>query len=230
GKMGLSPSQTAAGGTPTMEIEDAPAQGLDLIDDLNNVAGPLTGEWLPLAVVAIVGIVVFWIAWRLLKRRRGRLRRLEPDLTINVAALGTAGPPAGGFVLEHYNLPMRLAALVVAPAGRAHPLPPREQLGQVFEAIVPGLAQVVVMHDTLVRCWPEQLSTTGFAHSFFRHAKLPGDGGKGTHWSSAAGVAKVGGQSVMVGLVMRSELSNTLGQTIIERETKWLDLLRVKPP
>jgi len=202
----------------------------ELLDTLGDATGPLAGEALRYTIVVLVVILAFWVVWKLLKRRRGRLRRLEPDLTINVAALGTAGPPAGGFVLEHYNLPMRLAALVVAPAGRAHPLPPREQLGQVFEAIVPGLAQVVVMHDTLVRCWPEQLSTTGFAHSFFRHARVPGDGGKGTQWCSAAGVAKVDGQSVMVGLVMRSELSNTLGQTIVEHETKWLDLLRVKPP
>jgi len=202
----------------------------DLIDKLKNAAGPLAADLLICAIVVILGVVVLSVVWRLLRRRRGKLPRVEPDLTINVEALGTAGPPPGAPVLEHYNVPMRLAAAVVAPAGRARRLPPREQFGGVFEALVPGLAQVVVMHDTLVRRWPEQLSTSGFAHAFFRHVRLPGDGGKGTHWCSAAGVARFQGQPVMVGLVMRSELCNTLGQTIVERETKWLDILRVKSP
>jgi len=191
--------------------------------------GPLSGDWLIYVVAAIAAVVALWIVWRLVRRRRGRLPRAEVDLTIDVASLGTAGPPRGAPVLEHYNVPMRLAAIVVAPAGRDRRLPPWGELGVVFEAIVPGLAQVVMTHHTLVRCWPQQLSITGFGHSFFRHARLPGDGGKGTHWCSAAGVAKLQGQPVMAGLVMRSELPNSLGQVIIEHETKWLDVLRVKP-
>jgi len=152
----------------------------------------------------------------------------EPVLTIDVAALGTGGPPPDGPVLEHYNVPVRLAAIVVAPAGRARALPPPEQLDAVFEAIVPGLSRVVAAHGPLVRRWPEQLSSTGFAHSFFRHAKLPGDGGKGTPWCSAAGTAKMHGQPVMAGLVMRSDEPNSLGQLVVEHETKWLDVLRIR--
>lgn len=190
--------------------------------------GPLAGDWLIYVVAAIAAVVVLWIVWRLVRRRRGRLPRAEVDLTIDVASLGTAGPPRGVPVLEHYNVPMRLAAIVLAPAGRDRQLPAWGELGVVFEAIVPGLAQVVMTHRTLVRCWPPQLSITGFGHSFFRHAKLPGDGGKGTHWCSAAGVAKLQGQPVMAGLLMRSELPNSLGQVIVEHESKWLDVLRVK--
>jgi len=213
-----------------MENEVEQIQPGDLVDKLKDAAGPLAGEWLPYAVMAIVGLVVLLILLRLFKRRLGRLPRPEVDLTIDVASLGTSGPPPGAPELEHYNVPMRLAAIVVAPAGRAGRLPPPGQLGDVFEAIVPGLAQVVATHNTLVRCWPEQLSSSGFAHVLFRHAKLPGDGGKGTCWCSAAGVAKIGAQSVMVGLVMRSQLPNSLSQTIVEHEAKWLDILRVKPP
>jgi hypothetical protein len=213
-----------------MENELDELQPGDLIDNLTNAAGPLVGELLPALVTLVIAIVVLYVVWRLVRRRRGRLPLVEPDLGIDVASLGTWGPPPGAPVLEHYNVPVRLAAIVVAPAGRARRLPPPEQLGGVFEAIVPGLADVVATHDTLVRCWPEQLSSTGFAHSFFRHVKLPGDGGKGTQWSSAAGMAKIRGQPVMAGLLMRSERPNSLGQFIVEHETKWLDILRVKPP
>jgi hypothetical protein len=200
-----------------------------MINELEEAAGSLDGELLVYALVALVALVVLYLLWRLLRRRRGKLPLIEPDLTIDVGSLGTAGPPPGAPVLEHYNLPMRLAAVVVAPAGRARPLPPPNQLGAVYEAIVPGLAQVVATHDPLLRRWPEQLSISGFAHAFFRHVKLPGDGGKETQWCSLAGLVKLRGQSVMAGLLLLSQQPNSIGQMMIEHETKWLDVLRVKP-
>ncbi len=212
-----------------MENEVEPLRPGELINDLKDAAGSLGGDFLWYAVLAIAALVCLYILWRV-RQRRGKLPPVEPDLTIDVAALGTAGPPAGAPVLEHYNVPVRLAAVVVAPAGRARPLPPRDQLAGVFEAIVPGLARVVATHNTLVRCWPEQLSISGFAHAFFRHVRLPGDAGKGTQWCSAAGLVKIPGQSVMTGLLMVSRQPNSIGQMIVEHETKWLDILRVKPP
>jgi hypothetical protein len=213
-----------------MEIEVEPLRPGELINDLKDAAGSLGGDLLRYAVVAVVALVALYILWKLLRRRPGKLPLVEPDLTIDVATLGTAGPPAGAPVLEHYHVPMRLAAVALAPAGRVHPLPPPDQLAGVFEAITPGLAQVVATHNTLVRCWPGQLSISGFAHVFFRYVRLPGDGGKGTQWCSAAGLVKVRGQPVMAGLLMFSRQPNSIGQMIVEHETKWLDILRVKPP
>jgi hypothetical protein len=200
------------------------------LDRLSRAFGPLAEELLPYVLAVLIAIVAFYLAWKLLKPRWGKLPPAEPDLTIDVTALSDEGPPPGAPVLEHYHLPMRLAAVVVAPAGRAGQLPLGEHLGDLFEAVVPGLAQVVAVHHALVRRWPRQLSTTGFAHAFFRHVKLPGKGGKGTRWCSAAGVARMEGRPVMVGLLMQSEHSNSLGQVIVQRETKWLDVVRIKPP
>ena len=213
-----------------MEIETEVIGPGELINDLKDAAGSLGGEFLWYALAAVAALVGLYILWKLLRRRRRKLPLVEPDLSIDVAALGTAGPPPAAPLLEHYNVPMRLAAIIVAPAGRARPLPPRDQLAGVFEAIAPGLAQVVATHHTLVCCWPEQLSTSGFALAFFRHVRLPGDGGKGTRWCSAAGLVKVRGQSVMAGLLMFSQQPNSIGQLIVEHETKWLDIVRVKPP
>ena len=212
------------------EIEVEPLRPGELINHLKDAAGSWGGGLLGCAVLAIVALLVLYICWRLLRRRPGRLPLVELDLTIDVALLGTAGPPAGAPLLEHYGVPMRLAAVVVAPAGRARSLPPRDQLAGVFEAIAPGLAQVVATHDTLVQYWPGQLSISGFAHAFFRNVRLPGDGGKGTQWCSAAGLVKLQGQPVMAGLLMFSQQPNGIGQLIVENETKWLDVLRVKPP
>ena len=68
----------------------------------------------------------------------------------------------------------------------------------------------------------------GFRPSVLRNAKLPGDGGKGSPWSSVAGVFKVKGQPVMAGLVLRAAEPNSLGQTIVEEEHQWLGCLRVR--
>ena len=178
-------------------------------------------------VVAIVAVVLL-LLWQVLGRRKQVVHERLAGLTVDVGSLSTAGTPAGPPLLEFYYMPVRLAAVVVAPAGRGHELPPINQLDAVFEAILPGLSQVVAAHQPLVRRWPAQLSVTGFAHTFFQHVRLPGDAGKGTPWSSVAGVAKLEGHSVMVGLVLRTESATTHGQVTIDSEEKWLGILRVK--
>ena len=128
---------------------------------------------------------------------------LSPDLKVLLAELGEKGPPLGPPVLEFYNLPVRLAAIVLAPVGRVSDLPPDQQLPKLIESIIPGLDQVMALHKPLIRRWPSQVSVRGFAHLFFNNARLPGNGGKGSPWSSVAGMFKMKGQPVMAGLVVR---------------------------
>ena len=186
------------------------------------------GDLLVYAIFAAIVILLLFIVWKIFSGRKRELPKPVPDLKIDVMSLGTQGPPTGAAVLEFYNVPVRLAAIVLAPAGRVRELPPINQLDDVFDAIVPGLAQVVAAHKPLVRRWPAQLSVKGFAHTFFQHVRLPGEGGKGTPWSSAAGVLKIEGQPVMAGMVLRTESTSSHGQEIIDTEEKWLSILRVK--
>lgn len=182
-------------------------------------------KWLVLAALAVA---VLYVAWRILRRPKGRLPEQVPDLAIDVMALPTAAPPADAPKLLYYGVSVRLAALVLAPAGRVRQLPPLNRLGEVIDAIFPGLARVAATHRTLVRRWPAQVSVSGFAHQFFTYAKLPGQGGKGTPWSSAAGVFKMEGQPVMAGLILRAEGPSNLGQMIVQREAQWFDILRIQ--
>jgi hypothetical protein len=198
------------------------------LDKLTALLERTAGTSLRYALIAAVVVIVVWIAWRMLRRRRGLAVPITPDLKILVASLGNEGPPPGPPVLEHYNLPVRLAAIVVAPVGRMGKLPPDEKLGPLIEAIVPGLDKVAAIHRPLIRRWPSQVSANGFAHLFFNNARLPGDGGKGSPWASMAGVFKLEGQPVMAGLVFRAAEPNSLGQTIIESEHQWLGCLRVR--
>lgn len=200
------------------------------IEELHNAIRSLSGRLLVYGVVAFVVLAVLYIVWEVMHRRRRKPITREPDLTIDVPALGVAGPPAGAPQLEFYNLPVRLVAIVLAPVGRGRQLPPASQIHGVIDSIVPGLADVAVTHESLLYYWPTQLSPRGFAHAFFKHARLPGDGGKDTPWCSVAGTFKVRSRPVMAGLIMSADSSNSLSQMIIESESKWLDVLRIKRP
>jgi hypothetical protein len=201
---------------------------MPLPDKLNEAPRWLLGNGLPYGLAIAGALVVLWIAWRLLQRRKQTPPRLAPDLRIDVPSLGENGPPPGRPVLELYNLPVRLAAVVLAPVGLERELPPDDQLGPYFDSIVPGLDQVVRRHKPLVRRWPNQVSTRGFANLFFGNVRLPGTFGKGTPWSSVAGMFRVEDQPVMAGLILCALRPNSLSQTTVASEHQWLGCLRVR--
>ncbi len=198
------------------------------VDRLKEAAGVLPENWLQWVIVVLVAIIALYVGYKLLVAgKRGRPQQV-PDLAIDVMALGSQGPPASGPVFEFYNTPVRLAAVVLATAGRVRELPPDEELADTYEAILPGLAKVVETHRPLVRRWPPQMSAKGFAHTVFQHCRLPGDGGKGSPWNTAAGVFKIEGQPLMAALILRSSQPTSHGQQVIERPDGWLGCLRVK--
>jgi hypothetical protein len=178
-----------------------------------------------IAVLLLAAIVVLWL---IMRRRKAAPRPAAPQLTIDLAELGEADPPGGQPELEFYNIPVRVAAVVLAPVGLVRQLPPAEGLAELFDALVPGLDGVVARHKPLLRNWPAQVSARGFAHTFLSGVHLPGEGGKGTPWSSAAGMFKLHGQPVMAGLVLRAARPNSFGQVILDSEEKWLGCFRVR--
>jgi hypothetical protein len=198
------------------------------IDKLQEAVRPLADAVLPIAAAVLAAIVAVYIVAKLLKRRKRKPPQPEPDLTIDVAALPATGPPATGPRLYCYTVPVRVAALVLAPAGRVRQLPQIGRLHDLLECIVPGLSEVIASHKPTIRRWPAQLSVRGFAHLFFSNAKLPGEGGKGTPWCSVAGVFKMEGQSVMAGMILRAEAATHFGPRVVEHEAQWLDVLRIK--
>ncbi len=151
---------------------------------------------------------------------------LGPAVRIEVSQLGDNGPPRGP-TLECYSVPVRLAAVVLAPVGRSE-MPDADELNALLDALTPGLSNIFAGHGTQFFRWPAQLSPRGFAHSFFSEAPLPGDHGKGTPWCALAGRLDVLNRPLMVGLILRATVPNALGQSYIESAHKWLDVLRVR--
>ena len=183
-----------------------------------------------LAAVALAALIVLVTIVVLIALRRGR-RKPEPlpvDLRIDVTQLPLRQPPEEGPTLEFYGMPVRLVALVLAPAGRNAQLPSPQRLAGVLDDLVPGFAAAVLEHRPLLRQWPNQLSTQGFIHAFFNNVKLPGDRGKGTPWCCAAGRFDTGDQQLLAGVLCSAQKPNSLSQVSIANVGQWMEVLRVK--
>jgi hypothetical protein len=177
---------------------------------------------------AFGGLILLIVIVRLLRRRKRP--RLPPpiDLTIDVADLSDEGPPRTGPQLELYNVPVRLSAVIIAPTGRGNELDPDADMADFADQIVPGLGDFIHRHQPIVRQWPAQLSTRGFANTLATNVRLPGGHGKGSPWSTVAGRFEADGKQFVAGLVVCADDSNNLGQLVVERPGGWLDMLRVR--
>lgn len=174
-----------------------------------------------IGLLAAVLLLVF-------RRKKPEPATEQPDLAINVANLSEDPPATEGPTLECYSIPVRLAALVMAPVGRGGTIPGTDQLLNLVDQLVPGLVDLVSEHQPVVRFWPPQLSSQGFVQSFFNKVGLPGDRGKGTPWCSVAGKFASGGEQYLVGLVFRAASDNGMGQVAIEHEGQWNDVIRIR--
>jgi len=199
------------------------------VNQFQDAAGWLSGAmWFYVLIGAVLVAVAVWLVYRILRAKRDVAAPAGPDLTIKLAHLGEQGPPPGTPELEFYNMPVRLAAVIIAPAGRIRELPPVEQMGPIFDALLPGLDRVVEKHGPMIRRWPPQMSAQGFAQIVFQNCRLPGEGGKGSPWSTVAGVFRHEGQPMMGALVLRTGRATSHGQTTINAEHEWLGCLRIK--
>ena len=168
--------------------------GDNLIEQLNkwkDAAIPWLAGLIKYAIIATIVLAIVYVILKVLRRPKTTAQQ-APETAIDVKGIANQGPPPAGPALYFYNVPVRLAALVMAPAGRGRELPPINQMDALADALLPGLAQVIAAHKPVVRRWPAQISSRGFAIAFFNQAKLPGEGGKGTPWCAAAGAFKIG--------------------------------------
>lgn len=200
------------------------------MDATRNVLPELPVVWLIAAGVAAVLLVCLFLVvlFALFRGKKARPDATKPDLRVDVAKLPKSGPPDAGPQLTVYGTPVRLVAIILAPAGRHAQIPDAAGLPSIVNDLIPELAAVVESHRPILRRWPFQLSTQGFVHSFFNNAPLPGDQGKGTIWCSAAGRFESGQQQYLAGLVFTADKPNSLGQIAIEHTGQWMDVLRVK--
>ncbi len=178
--------------------------------------------------VVLVVVIFFYILRKFLLS--GRRRQSSGDVTsIDTSKLFGMGPLAeDGPVLEFYNVPVRLAAIVLAPAGRVHQLPPVDRIGEICDAVLPGLSAVFWAHQSPAYFWPPQVSARGFANRFLLECRLPDDGGKDTPWCAVAGPFRLNGRRFLAGLVMRTSDATSHGSEVLEDPGDWLARFRIK--
>lgn len=204
------------------------AQLSDALQSLQRRWLPHIPVWWDGALVAALVVCLLLGLVRLWRRRRRAAWQRQRHLFLDVSALEAAGPPPEGPRLEFYGTPVRLAVIVIAPAGRHGDVPPVEVLPGLLDRLEPGMAQVIASHQPLVRTWPKQFSSQGFVQAFFNQVWLPGDRGKGTPWCSIAGKFQVGERLLLVGLVCCAREPNGLSQVAVQHEGQWLDILRIR--
>ena len=179
------------------------------------------------ALLLCLAAMVF-LFLRLLRKRPVAQEENCEVLAIDIAALPLTPPPRDGPQLEFYGTPVRLAVLVLAPVGRGGEIPAPAELAMTLDNLIPGMHDIVALHQPQVVLWPNQLSSQGFLQAFFNLAALPGDHGKGTPWCSAAGKFEGGGQQYLAGLICCAAAPNSLGEMTVERPGQWLSVLRVR--
>lgn len=183
---------------------------------------------LPQLAFVLGMLVIVVIALNIWRSRQGTGSSQQPNLTIDLAKLGVAAPPAGISRLEVYGTPVCLRVVVIAPAGRHQASLHDDDIPILLNQFMPGLLEIVRSHQPLCRCWPAQLSSQGFAQSFLNHVSLPGNRGKGTPWTSIVGKFQVSEQVFLIGIACCSETSNSLSHFIVEHEGQWFDTLRIR--
>jgi hypothetical protein len=210
--------------------ENAPLFPIESVRDL---VTPETAPILAVGAVAVlsllIALVLYKVAmWLLRVIRRPKPQGPPPDLTIDVPNLAIADASIVKPQLEIYGIPSVVVAVVVAPSGRDAEEPPKRVAFHLLEAVTPGFGEVLAGHQPLLAIWPAQLSSQGFSQVFFTHARLPGDAGKGTSWTSTAGKVQWKGKSFLVGIVFHAQKPLELGQRVIEHAGQWVEMLRVR--
>lgn len=200
----------------------------EFLDKLQNLSGDMIfygGS--VLAVLIGLGMVVKLLK-KLLKQQKLSDRFREDNLGVDIQQLTPPPFPQQGPVLEFYNWPVQVVLVVFAPAGTGAIVPSMDRWNDAFDSIVPGLAKVIATHRPAIRTWPTQFSTAGFASKFFQNVPLPGDGGKGSMYSSAGGIFELDGRPFLVGMVFKTKEPDRHGQYTISNSSEWLGVLRVR--
>jgi hypothetical protein len=180
------------------------------------------GKDLALYAGGAAGVMVL-IAFVVVVFRKKKKVDPEAGLGEDLAAIPAPGKGPRHYQLLVMNQPVRLRLVVVAPVGKK----PVGKVDSVLEQVFRGLGEVAIDDHPRVRIWPAQLSTTGFAPTFFRLTRRPDPPGKPSRWVLLAGPARAGATPVLLGLAVLADQPSKLGLVTMS-ETQWGEVLRVE--
>jgi hypothetical protein len=187
------------------------------------------GGWY--AVLGIVGVIILLLLWKLvgpLFRAKGPPAKVkEKDvLEEDLAAFSPLPPPGGNLRLTAEGVPVRLRLVVLAPAGTAFQIDPAS-VNKILDQVLPGLGNQAAQDQPRVRIWPKQLSYEGFAQTFHNNTAFPEGETEVSRWVLVAGRAKLGGQSVLIGLGLQAARPTPVGRRTLQPH-EWPTVLRIR--
>ena len=131
---------------------------------------PLIGN--NIVFYSVIGGALLLLLLLILWVRRGRRPPVDPEAALieNLGDYPPAGPgPQRLFLHGH---PMRVRLVVLAPMGK-RPLPANGAVEPLLDQVLRGLGDIARQDRPRLRVWPPQLSSQGFAPTFFRLTRRP---------------------------------------------------------
>jgi hypothetical protein len=182
------------------------------------IIGIIVGGFLALVVVAIVFLLSY--------RKKTTTAHPAENRTIDLDALPLPSLPPQTCSLDIYHSPTQLAVLVLAPLGRAHELPEKDQWRNLLEQLCPGFGDVLDEHQPVFRRWPPQMSHAGFYRSFFANMRSADAPHSPTRWYKVAGKVDWFNHQILVGMVARTSSKSPLAPIEVEHPGKWREILK----
>jgi hypothetical protein len=189
-------------------------------------------EWRMLLLIGgggLLGVAILLFVLRSLFRGGGRKkRRVDPEANLREYLDEYPGPPSTMSIsrLLIDGLEVRLRLVVVAPSGMDHEPIEAEDVPEILDDFRRGLGAFIQSDRSRVCIWPPQLSSSGFAPTFYRLVESPDAAGDRSHWIRIAGPIKIAGKSYLLGLACLADHTSKIG-TINVTANEWRDRLAI---
>jgi hypothetical protein len=175
------------------------------------------------AAAGLGALVVLFVLFKILTGKK-KHPNLEKGMGENLADYPPA-PPVGPKQLHVNGVPVRIRLVVIAPAGNQQAVS-ADNAAEILNDIRKGLGGLLKSDKPRIKVWPPQLTLPGFAPTFHRLVKSPDAGKKMSEWVKVAGVAKIGGKPVLLGLALLADEPCKIGELKLDH-MDWAETLQV---
>lgn len=184
------------------------------------------GIWLVAGLAAL--IILVWLRgmsrrlWKALRRKSTGRKKPVALNTVNLGEIPRSGASQGNRNLTVRQMPARLRAVVLAPAGSDAGELHRGMAEAVLDQAVPGLGDIADHDNPQVTLWPRQYSLDGFQQAFFSHVTRPDGDHKRSPFVLLAGPITMGRFSIHAGLALECAETCALGNIRVGKD-KWAE-------
>jgi hypothetical protein len=189
-------------------------------------------EWRVLLLVGgggLLGIAIMLVFLRSLFRSGGR-RKKRADRQVDLREFLNEYPDPPSAMSIHRllidGLEARLRLVVMAPTGLEHEPIDAHDVPELLDDFRRGLGSLIQADKPRVCVWPPQLSSSGFAPTFFRLVESPDPAGERSHWIRIAGPIKIAGKSYLLGVACLADHTSKIG-TINVTVNEWRDRMAI---